>query len=78
MTSMGNTRRMTAVGLAGAALAMALGAPAQAAPGHEPAGWRLTRTDSDARFRGLAAVDRATAWAAGSQGTVLRTTDGGR
>ncbi|MGV9688216.1 WD40/YVTN/BNR-like repeat-containing protein [Streptomyces sp. NPDC003444] len=41
-------------------------------------GWRLTPTGTDARFRGLAAVDRRTAWAAGSRGTVLRTTDGGR
>ncbi|MFF6832647.1 oxidoreductase [Streptomyces sp. NPDC012438] len=46
---------------------------------HAPAlGWRLTPTGTDARFRGLAAVDRRTAWAAGSKGTVLRTTDGGR
>ncbi|POX58341.1 oxidoreductase, partial [Streptomyces sp. Ru62] len=29
------------------------------------------------RFRGLAAVDRRTAWLAGTEGTVLRTTDGG-
>ncbi|WP_037636245.1 oxidoreductase [Streptomyces exfoliatus] len=40
-------------------------------------GWQLTPTGTDARFRGLAAVDRRTAWAAGSRGTVLRTTDGG-
>ncbi|MFC4050184.1 WD40/YVTN/BNR-like repeat-containing protein [Actinomadura syzygii] len=39
--------------------------------------WRLTPTGSDARFRGLAAVGRKTAWLAGSGGTVLRTTDGG-
>ncbi|MFE1382210.1 WD40/YVTN/BNR-like repeat-containing protein [Streptomyces sp. NPDC058740] len=82
MTSMGSKRRKTAVGLAAAALALTLGAPAQAAPGHgtghQPAGWRLTRTDTDARFRGLAAVSRSVAWAAGSKGTVLRTTDGGR
>ncbi|MER7758503.1 oxidoreductase [Streptomyces sp. NPDC097619] len=43
-----------------------------------PLGWALKRTGSTARFRGLAAVDRHTAWAAGSRGTVLRTTDGGR
>ncbi|MEU9996916.1 oxidoreductase [Streptomyces sp. NPDC050848] len=42
------------------------------------AGWQLTETGTQARFRGLAAVDRRTAWAAGSKGTVLRTTDGGR
>lgn len=40
--------------------------------------WQLTETGSDARFRGLAAVSRSTAWAAGSKGTVLRTVDGGR
>ncbi len=78
---------MTA-GLVGTALALALAAPARA--GETPAapasfsapaadaGWRLTPTGTDARFRGLAAVDRRTAWAAGSRGTVLRTTDAGR
>ncbi|WP_431047404.1 WD40/YVTN/BNR-like repeat-containing protein [Streptomyces sp. P1-3] len=45
-------------------------------PAH--AGWRLKDTGTDARFRGLAAVSRDTAWLAGSKGTVLRTTDGGR
>ncbi|WP_411158661.1 WD40/YVTN/BNR-like repeat-containing protein [Streptomyces sp. CBMA370] len=87
---MGKTRRMMSVGLTGAALALTLAAPARAgatptaATGAEatakagaPTGWRLTPTGTDARFRGLAAVDRSTAWAAGSKGTVLRTTDGG-
>ncbi|MEV6570813.1 oxidoreductase [Streptomyces sp. NPDC051577] len=42
-------------------------------------GWALKATGKDAvRFRGLAAVDRSTAWLAGSKGTVLRTVDGGR
>ncbi|MFI8323962.1 WD40/YVTN/BNR-like repeat-containing protein [Streptomyces sp. NPDC085529] len=75
---------MTA-GLVGAALALSLAAPARA--GETPAapatatsgdGWRLTPTGTEVRFRGLAAVDRHTAWAAGSRGTVLRTTDAGR
>ncbi|MGA4838562.1 WD40/YVTN/BNR-like repeat-containing protein [Streptomyces sp. G45] len=39
--------------------------------------WDLKPTGTDARFRGLAAVSRSTAWVAGSPGTVLRTTDGG-
>ncbi|QCX80205.1 Ycf48-like protein [Streptomyces sp. YIM 121038] len=39
--------------------------------------WDLKPTGTDARFRGLAAVSRSTAWAAGSKGTVLRTADGG-
>ncbi|MEV6332839.1 oxidoreductase [Streptomyces sp. NPDC051909] len=83
MTSMGKTRRVMAAGLAGAALAMALTVPAGAAAredGHATdgwRGWRLTATGTDARFRGLAAVSRSVAWAAGSKGTVLRTTDGG-
>ncbi|MET9621583.1 oxidoreductase [Streptomyces sp. NPDC006464] len=79
MTSKGKTRRMMSVGLIGAALALTLAAPARA--GETPtaaAGWQLTTTGTDARFRGLAAVDRDTAWAAGSKGTVLRTGDGGR
>ncbi|MGW1790593.1 WD40/YVTN/BNR-like repeat-containing protein [Streptomyces tubercidicus] len=42
------------------------------------AGWRLKDSGSTARFRGLAAVSRTTAWVAGTAGTVLRTHDGGR
>ncbi|MFP3986759.1 YCF48-related protein [Streptomyces sp. E11-3] len=81
-----------AIGVCGAALAAALAAPAQADAPSGTAdgvrdgaqartgwpGWQLTHTGTDVRFRGLAAVSRSTAWAAGSQGTVLRTTDGGR
>lgn len=40
--------------------------------------WELRDSGTDARFRGLAAVSRSTAWVSGSKGTVLRTTDGGR
>jgi photosystem II stability/assembly factor-like uncharacterized protein len=40
--------------------------------------WRLSPTGSDAGLRGLSAVDADVAWASGSGGTVLRTTDGGR
>jgi photosystem II stability/assembly factor-like uncharacterized protein len=39
--------------------------------------WQLTPTGSTARLRGLTAVDSRTAWASGSLGTVLRTTDRG-
>lgn len=79
----GTMRRAVAAGLCGAALASALAAvPAQAQPARDKdlsgAGWRLTDTGTDARFRGLAAVSRTTAWVAGSKGTVLRTHDGGR
>ncbi|MFF8411359.1 WD40/YVTN/BNR-like repeat-containing protein [Streptomyces omiyaensis] len=109
---MRTTRRTRAAGLRGAALALALAAPAWAGatpaasatatlpaapaaaalpaapaaavtPGAAPpaaaaAGWQPTPTGTDVRFRGLAAVDRSTAWAAGSRGTVLRTADAGR
>ncbi|MEU9870297.1 MULTISPECIES: WD40/YVTN/BNR-like repeat-containing protein [Actinomadura] len=75
-------RAMASAGLCGAVAAASLGVPgtasARATPGaHRPA-WRLTPTGSEARFRGLAAVGRETAWLAGGGGTVLRTTDGGR
>ncbi|MET7525155.1 oxidoreductase [Streptomyces sp900116325] len=80
----GKTRRLMSWGVCGAALTAALATPAAQAtpgeghgPGHRPA-WTLTETGTDARFRGLAAVSSRTAWAAGSKGTVLRTTDGGR
>ncbi|MFE4593591.1 WD40/YVTN/BNR-like repeat-containing protein [Streptomyces laurentii] len=72
-------RLVAALGLAGAVLALAPAVPAGAhgrTPG--PGAWQLTATGTDARFRGLAAVSRSVAWAAGTKGTVLRTTDGGR
>ncbi|ARZ66800.1 oxidoreductase [Streptomyces albireticuli] len=47
------------------------------APSANPT-WHLTDTGTDARFRGLAAVSRSTAWAAGTKGTVLLTRNGGR
>ncbi|MEV0664868.1 WD40/YVTN/BNR-like repeat-containing protein [Actinomadura luteofluorescens] len=75
-------RAITVAGMCGAVTAAALGVPgaASARPAPEARGpaWRLTPTGSEARFRGLAAVGRETAWLAGSGGTVLRTTDGGR
>ncbi|MFI6469567.1 WD40/YVTN/BNR-like repeat-containing protein [Streptomyces sp. NPDC050516] len=77
MRSMGKTRRMLSVGLGGMALAAALTVPAQA-HGHGGPAWELKDTKTDARFRGLAAVSRSTAWVAGTKGTVLRTSDGGR
>ncbi|WP_435243751.1 WD40/YVTN/BNR-like repeat-containing protein [Streptomyces cucumeris] len=75
-------RRTVAAGLCAAALAAVTTAPAQARPadgeGRWGGGWRLTESGTDARFRGLAAVSRGTAWVAGTKGTVLRTRDGGR
>ncbi|KOG29256.1 oxidoreductase [Streptomyces resistomycificus] len=62
-----------------AALAALTAVPAQAhEPGHRAPHWAAKDTGSSGvRLRGLAAVSRDTAWVAGTQGTVLRTTDGG-
>lgn len=66
------------VGLCAAGLVAALTAPAQAHPALRPPHWELKDTGTaDVRFRGLAAVSRDAAWLAGTEGTVLRTTDGG-
>ncbi|MGW2619481.1 WD40/YVTN/BNR-like repeat-containing protein [Streptomyces sp. NPDC001500] len=88
MRRLGKTRRTirtartsgrAAAAACGAALAVLTALPAQAhtrapAPPH----WALKDTGAAAvRFRGLAAVDRDTAWSAGTAGTVLRTVDGG-
>src|SRR4051812_30910111 len=51
-------------------------------PGTASAGtglsWRDVPTGSDAQFRGLAPVTSRVAWVSGTEGTVLRTGDGGR
>jgi photosystem II stability/assembly factor-like uncharacterized protein len=39
--------------------------------------WQLTPTGSTAQFRGLSVVSERVVWVSGTQGTVLRTTDGG-
>jgi photosystem II stability/assembly factor-like uncharacterized protein len=39
--------------------------------------WQLTPTGSTARLRGLSVVSASVVWASGSQGTVLRTVNGG-
>lgn len=51
-----------------------------AAPPASPAAgeWEPMPTGSTASLRGLAVVDADTVWASGSDGTVLRTIDGGR
>ena len=51
-------------------------APARA--GVTAYGWQVTPTGTTERFRGLAPVSRDIAWVSGTNGTVLRTTDGGR
>lgn len=75
----GMSRRTVSGAVCAAVLAALAAAPAQAHDGaHRMPHWVLKNTGAPTvRFRGLAAVDRDTAWAAGSAGTVLRTTDGG-
>jgi photosystem II stability/assembly factor-like uncharacterized protein len=50
---------------------------AVASSGNHEYGWELTPTGSTARLRGLSAVSEQVAWASGSVGTVLRTTNKG-
>lgn len=71
------TVRRLAVVAAAVPLSAGLATPAVAAPSPAP-DWRLVHTAGDASLRGLDAVSRSVAWASGSEGTVLRTTDGGR
>ncbi|MFR9676557.1 WD40/YVTN/BNR-like repeat-containing protein [Streptomyces sp. TR06-5] len=92
MTAKGKLRRAGAAAACAAATIALLGTGTAAADSpHGSAGtgavlhgggtgevWSLKETGSDARLRGLDAVGRRTAWAAGSAGTVLRTRDGGR
>ncbi|MCA6090852.1 oxidoreductase [Streptomyces sp. SCA3-4] len=76
----GGTLRLLLAGACTAVLALAGTAPAHAGPRPAPEGpsWEEKKSGSDARFRGLAAVSRTTAWVAGTKGTVLLTRDGGR
>nr|WP_189595405.1 oxidoreductase [Streptomyces calvus] len=72
---------VAAAAVCAAALAAPTAVPAQAQePDRRPSPhWSLKDTGTpDVRFRGLSAVSRDTAWLAGTRGTVLRTTDGGR
>ncbi|WP_340374606.1 oxidoreductase [Streptomyces sp. SS7] len=64
-----------AAAVCAAALATLPAAPARA---HDGPHWAPRDTGSPSvRFRGLSAVDRHTAWLSGTEGTVLRTTNGG-
>ena len=56
-------------------LAALVPAPAGAGGGLR---WKDLDTGSDAQFRGLAPVSKKVAWVSGTEGTVLRTTDGGK
>src|SRR2546423_3340438 len=71
-------RALQIVSLVLSTVALLPAIPASAAPmSSDHLTWQLTPTGVTAQFRGLSAVNRNVAWAGGSQGTVLRTTDGG-
>ncbi len=81
MTS-GTSSHRSLVALLALVLAGALAAlvPAAAPAGAAGGGlrWVDKTTGSEAQFRGLAPVSRKVAWVSGTEGTVLRTTDGGK
>lgn len=60
-----------------AAVSLATAARAETAAVKPKAKWQLTHTQSTASLRGLSAVSAKVVWAGGSEGTVLRTVDGG-
>jgi photosystem II stability/assembly factor-like uncharacterized protein len=66
-------RTITVITLGLAVLTATAGLTSAAGPS-----WRLSDTGVTARFRGLAPVSDRVAWVAGSEGTILRTTNGGR
>ncbi|HEU4420945.1 MAG TPA: oxidoreductase [Pilimelia sp.] len=74
-TSFVATTVVTAVLIAGAATA---GVADPAAAGSREPTWQLSPTGVTARLRGLSPVSSRIVWASGSEGTVLRTVDGGR
>jgi hypothetical protein len=71
------TRPLAVLAAAAATTALVTAVPtAQAQQSGDPH-WVVIPTGSTQQFRGLDAVDRDTAWVGGSDGQVLRTTDGG-
>ena len=57
--------------------ALAAYAPAEATVHHHTLSWQISTVGADQELRGLAPVDRHTAWVSGDSGGVWRTTDGG-
>ncbi|MFV0462174.1 MAG: oxidoreductase [Nostocoides sp.] len=70
-----------ALALVAAGVLALVAEPALAAPGGSPRSgalsWSMIDTGSTAHLRGLAPVSRSVIWASGTEGTILRTTDGG-
>jgi photosystem II stability/assembly factor-like uncharacterized protein len=65
--------------IAAAVFSSAVSAAPQSAASQLPApSWQIQKSGTEASLRGISVVDENTAWASGSQGTVLRTVDGGK
>jgi photosystem II stability/assembly factor-like uncharacterized protein len=64
--------------LVGLMVVVGVALPATAGAHKKPPRWVPVPTGSDQQYRGLDAVDKRTAWVGGSDGEVLRTTDGGK
>ncbi|WP_412542229.1 oxidoreductase [Longispora sp. K20-0274] len=69
-------KKIVVTAAAGVSMVLASGVAAEAAP-HRSYAWELNSTPTTSRLRGLAAVNSHIAWASGSQGKILRTTDAG-
>ncbi len=61
-----------------AVLSLGVLAASAGASWHPDPSWELKDTGVQARLRGLDVVTSKVVWASGSEGTVIRTTDGGR
>jgi photosystem II stability/assembly factor-like uncharacterized protein len=57
--------------------ALAAYTPAEAKVHHHTLSWQISDVGADQELRGLAPIDRHTAWVSGDSGGVWRTTDGG-
>jgi photosystem II stability/assembly factor-like uncharacterized protein len=73
------TRIVLVAATAAALMTTSSAAGAGEASSHDTAAysWKATPTGTTERFRGLAPVSQDVAWVSGTNGTVLRTTDGG-
>ncbi|MFC7596429.1 WD40/YVTN/BNR-like repeat-containing protein [Terrabacter sp. GCM10028922] len=73
------TRIVLVAATAAALMTTSSAAGAREVSSHDTAAysWKATPTGTTERFRGLAPVSQDVAWVSGTNGTVLRTTDGG-
>ena len=70
--------RLSALLLAASAVATAQSPPAPTSPEPQPQQiWRMQDSGTTAGLRGIDSVNGTVAWASGTEGTVLKTTDGG-